>query len=208
MAIWTRRFFETTKGRLVALLRRSTLTVDEMAQTLGVTDNAIRAQLVSLERDGLVEQRGLRRGGGKPSQAYGLSPDFEPLLSRAYAPLLIQLLRELAARLQPPELDELLRAVGQRWARELPHPGGTPRERAAAASRLLDGLGGLTELQEVDGKLVIRGHGCPLGLAVREDPRVCAALETLLSSLVGGPILERCDRGENGPHCRFQIPLS
>ena len=67
MAPWRKRFFETTRGKLVALLRRRELTVDEMATALGVTDNAIRAQLAALERDKLVEQRGVRRGAGKPS---------------------------------------------------------------------------------------------------------------------------------------------
>jgi predicted ArsR family transcriptional regulator len=65
MTPWRRRFFATTRGRLVALLRRREHTVVE----LGVTDNAIRAQLTGLERDGLVEQRGVRRGAGKPSFA-------------------------------------------------------------------------------------------------------------------------------------------
>src|SRR3954469_24546948 len=93
---WERRFSESTKGKLVGLLRRSSLTVEEMASALGVTDNAIRAQLTSMERDGLVRQYGLRRGAGKPSYSYALTPEFEPALSRAYIPFLVRVLRQLA----------------------------------------------------------------------------------------------------------------
>jgi len=40
---WNRKFFGSTRGRIVALLRRERLTVDDIAVRLGLTDNAIRA---------------------------------------------------------------------------------------------------------------------------------------------------------------------
>ncbi|MBX6333083.1 MAG: helix-turn-helix domain-containing protein, partial [Gemmatimonadaceae bacterium] len=84
-----RRFLESTRGRLFALLRRGARTVDELAQSLGMTDNAVRAHLTGLERDGLVRQAGVRRGAGagKPALLYELHPDAEPLFSKAYAPV-------------------------------------------------------------------------------------------------------------------------
>ena len=53
MAQFGPRFWESTRGQLVALLRRGTLTVEEMAQSLGITDNAVRSHLTVLERDAL-----------------------------------------------------------------------------------------------------------------------------------------------------------
>lgn len=50
------RFFASTRGQVVTLLRRGSRTVDELAGTLGLTDNAVRAHLAGLERDGLVTQ--------------------------------------------------------------------------------------------------------------------------------------------------------
>jgi len=205
MSPWRKRFFETTRGRLVALLRRGQLTVDQMASALGVTDNAVRAQLAVLERDGLVEQRGVRRGAGKPSFAYGLTAEFEPTLSRAYSPLLIQLLRELHRRLSPDELAALLAEVGRHWAAELPPGAGTPRERTMHAVALLEQLGGSVEVEEREDHIAIRGFGCPLGLAVRDEPRVCGALEALVSTVTGMKVRERCDRAGPSPSCCFVI---
>ena len=56
-----------------------------MARALGLTDNAVRAHLATLERDGMVRQAGSRRptGAGKPATLYELQPDTETLLSRA-----------------------------------------------------------------------------------------------------------------------------
>src|SRR5881398_826577 len=49
-----KRFFESTRGRIVLLLRASEKTVNDLAAHLQLTDNAVRAHLLSLERDGLV----------------------------------------------------------------------------------------------------------------------------------------------------------
>ncbi len=131
MTRWDQRFFSTTRGRIVALLRRATRTVDELADVLGLTDNAVRAHLATLERDGLVQQSGLRRGSGKPAYAYDLTPEAERLFPKAYGPILGELLDVLAERLPPAELEELLRAVGRQPA---PHaPDWRPRCRCSVS---------------------------------------------------------------------------
>ena len=63
------RFMESTRGQIVSLLRRSARTVEELAGALGLTNNAIRNHLATLERDGIVRQEGIRRGpgAGKPA---------------------------------------------------------------------------------------------------------------------------------------------
>src|SRR5262245_19414890 len=86
------RFFASSRGQVVTLLRRGERTVDEMAQALGLTDNAVRAHLATLERDGLVRQAGLRRGTSRPAYAYALTPAAERLFPKAYGALLRLLL--------------------------------------------------------------------------------------------------------------------
>jgi predicted ArsR family transcriptional regulator len=99
---WSQKFYETTRGRIVGHLRRASLTVDQIATALGLTDNAVRSHLTSLERDGLVQQRIARRGGvGKPAFEYSISADAEPLFSQAYVPVLTQVLAVLRERLPP-----------------------------------------------------------------------------------------------------------
>src|SRR3712207_1307210 len=90
------RFFSTTRGQVVQLLRRASRTVEELARALELTDNAVRAHLAALERDGLVRQGGLRRGPGKPSYTYGLTPESERLFPKPYGPVLRRLLDVLA----------------------------------------------------------------------------------------------------------------
>jgi predicted ArsR family transcriptional regulator len=119
--------------------------------------------------------------------------------------LLIQLLRELHRRLPPEELAALLAEVGRHWASELPPGAGTPRDRAMHAVALLEQLGGSAEVEDRADHIAIRGFGCPLGLAVRDEPRVCGALEALVSTVTGMKVRERCDRAGASPSCCFVI---
>lgn len=196
---------QSTRSRLISLLRRNTSTVEELATALGVTDNAVRAQLTSLERDGVIRQAGLRRGAGKPSFAYALTPEFEPTLSKAYTPVLVRLLQQLAEQLPEKQLVGLLRQVGRRWAAELPKPGGDFPARVAAAAALLNELGGVAEVEEAEGRCTIRGYNCPLAVAVRQNPRVCLAVEALLSELLGTSVREHCDRSGERMRCCFEV---
>jgi predicted ArsR family transcriptional regulator len=202
-----RRFQETTAGQVLSALRRGPRTVEELAQHLGLTDNAIRAHLSTLERDGLVRQRGVRRGprAGKPATIYEVPPEAEPLFSRAYVPVLEALLDEMAVHVPHEKQEELLRGVGHRLAASMQHYGAGPVEaRVNAAAALLNALGGDAQVERDEKGFTIRGCGCPLSAATSSRPEVCKAVETLLSDVTGVEFRERCDRAER-PQCCFYI---
>ncbi len=204
---WDRQFFASTRGRVVTLLRRGGRTVEDLARALGLTDNGVRAHLAVLERDGIVWQRGTvsRGGGGKPAYVYELAPQAEALFPKAYSPVLRRLLDVMAERLGAEETEALLRAVGRRIADERGMvPTDSVHERLEAAVAVLDELGGLAELEERDGGLVIRSYSCPLTDVVAGHPEVCRLAEALLAELVGVPVHEHCDRSEN-PRCCFEV---
>jgi predicted ArsR family transcriptional regulator len=208
MAWWQRQFGKSTRGRVVALLRRGDRSVEELAQALGLTDNAVRAQLTLLEREGVVRSVGIRRDGtvGKPATLYGVAPDASALFSSAYAPLLSAVLAELGERMAPRQLDTVLRSAGRRLAPALP-AGSTFDDRARASAAFLAALGADADLVQTSDGYEIRGHGCVLSDAVVSCPATCNAIEELLSEVTGTTVRERCDRAHQ-PHCRFIISSS
>ncbi|HKO62082.1 MAG TPA: ArsR family transcriptional regulator, partial [Pyrinomonadaceae bacterium] len=86
------RFFESTRGRIVKSVRGSRKTVNELSAEFGLTDNAVRAHLLSLERDGLIRQSGIQRGTRKPHFAYELTSEADNLFPKAYDALLVRLI--------------------------------------------------------------------------------------------------------------------
>jgi predicted ArsR family transcriptional regulator len=204
---WDEKFFESTRGQIVTLLRRSNRTVEELARALDVTHNGVRAHLAVLERDGIVRQRGsVRRssGGGKPAYVYELTQEGEDLFPKAYEPTLRRLLDIMSERLEPEESEALLRSVGRRLAEEHSTQADGAHARLEAAAGVLNELGGLAELEEQDSTLVIQGYSCPLAAVTPDHPEVCRMAEALVAEVAGVPVNERCDRGER-PRCCFEV---
>jgi predicted ArsR family transcriptional regulator len=199
-----RRFFATTRGRIVALLRGAARTVDELAQTLDVTGNAVRAHLHTLERDGLVEARGIRRGVSKPAVAYDLTAQAEQLFPKAYEPVLRDLIAVVEERDGRAGAEAMLRETGRRLAAGR-RASGDLRARAEAAAALLAELGGAVAVEEHDGRLHLRGRSCPLASTVAEHPITCRLAEALVAEIVDAPVETCCDVGDHRPRCCFAI---
>jgi predicted ArsR family transcriptional regulator len=207
MTIFGRRLSDSTRGRIVAMLRAGPRTVEELAAQLGVTDNAVRPHLVGLERDGMIMVAGERRGegAGKPAVLYELHPDAEPLLSRAYAPVLSALLEVLTDTLSERDAHKVLRETGRRLAAAAGgRAPGDLRARARAAAAVLTSLGGDIVVEEARGAATLRGAACPLATAVARSPQVCRAVESLVSEISGARVTEQCDRAGR-PRCCFEL---
>ncbi|HKY29022.1 MAG TPA: ArsR family transcriptional regulator [Pyrinomonadaceae bacterium] len=201
-----KRFFDSTRGRIVTLLRGTTKTVNELAEELELTDNAVRAHLLSLERDGLIKQSGLQRGTRKPHFAYELTAEADNLFPKAYDALLNQLITVLKGRLAPATLEQILQDVGRSLAgaQAASQKKGDLESRVARGLTALESIGGAARIEREKEKFFIRSESCPLASAVAEHPEVCRLAETLLSEIIGEDVRERCDRN-GSPRCRFEI---
>jgi DeoR family suf operon transcriptional repressor len=197
---------ESTGGRILDLLRAKERTVNDLAAALDLTDNAVRAHLSSLERDGLVRQAGTQPGFRKPHVKYALAPGSEQIFPKAYGPLLDLLLGVLSKKLSEKELRAAMRDVGKMAAANhlLEVEDKTREQRIEAALRILKELGGSATFHESEGKHFIRGNGCPLAAATARHPEACLIAESLLALIIGAPVKERCIHG-NAPCCRFEI---
>ncbi len=204
---WRQRLLRSTRGQILALLRTENRTVNELAATLNLTDNAIRAHLVSLERDGLVQQHGTRAGTRKPHAAYGLSSEAEHIFPKAYGPLLSHFVTVASNRLTPRALRATMHEVGAAVAADQLErlKGYSRRDRIKAALDLLNDLGGSAELDESEGKQFIHGrNGCPLAAVTATHPEACLIVQSLLSKIIGAPAKKCCEYGER-PRCCFEL---
>jgi len=197
---------EKTVGVLLTLLRAKPSTVSDLARDTGLTVNAVRFHLESLERDGLVEAAGTRRppGAGKPAVLYAATTRADLVLSNAYAPMLSACVDEVRSALPPKDVARFFRRVGERLGEGQPEPHGPLSKRVAAASNLLNALGGFTTVTRTGGTYRIQGRGCPVGAAVAHEPCVCSAVESLVEKVVGAPVKQCCEHGER-PSCCFEI---
>jgi DeoR family transcriptional regulator, suf operon transcriptional repressor len=201
------QLLDSSRGRIVNLLRTGRRTADDIATKLGLTPSAVRLQIGAMEREGVVRKVGKRRGTTRPSVVYELTPEIDQLLSKAYVPLLTQLVDVFAEALPAHQVEALLRRTGKALAMELSREtriSGELEARVAVASELMnEHLGALTHV-EVNGGIVIRGAGCPLAALTGKHRGVCLAMESLVTAIIGVTVRECCDREER-PRCCFMV---
>ena len=114
-----KQLLDTSRGRIVTLLRRGELTADDIATNLGLTASAVRMQITAMARDGVVRKVGTRPGTTRPSHLFELTSEVERLLSKAYLPVLTHLVDVFAASLPAQEVERLLRRTGTALAHEV-----------------------------------------------------------------------------------------
>ena len=201
---WLDTLLGGTRARLLRLVRRGAASIGDLAGAVGITDNAVRGHVAALERDGLVRAESQRPTGGKPARLYELTPEAEELFPKAYALVLEEMLATIRRRDGDEAALDTLRAVGRRLGEGggAGHAGDTAR--VAAASALLERLGGSIEAERTEEGWVLRSAGCPLSRVVTESPDYCCLVEAMLSEVTGGPVREVCDRAGR-PRCSFVI---
>ena len=200
-------FLESSRGRIAALLRRENLTAEELASRLDVTTSAVRAQLASMERDGLVRRAGQKRGTTRPSHVFELTTEVEQLLSGLYIPMLTHLMGVFASEVRPDHLKRIMRRTGKSMAADFVHartPGSLEARVNAANQLLITQLGAVTHITRKNGSFSINGAACPIAGITGKHPSACLVVEGFLQEMIGAQVRECCDR-TGRPRCCFEV---
>jgi predicted ArsR family transcriptional regulator len=196
-----------TRNRIVQILRVRKCTVEDLSKELGITENAIRAQIALLLREGLVESVGEIKSTRKPALIYGPTTAVDLYFSKAYPSMLANLLAVLADQMSGKEFGTVMKKLGQKIANSRPRPARNLRERVKDAVQFYEALGGLATIEEKGEMLTINGHGCPLAEVVTAHAGICIAIESLMTELIGVPVHQSCDRGSRASCC-FEVDTS
>jgi len=177
-------YTEAERPRTLDLLKiHGPANIPGLARLLGVNPNAVRQQLEALHREGLVDMKTARRGVGRPTQIWSLTPKAEALFPQAYGMMAVDLLR----RLREIDGDEKIAKLFARRTRGLLKEyrkrlsGKNPVDRLRELARIRDregymarpSPGGLTE------------HHCPIAALAKEFPLVCQYEKLLFEAALG-----------------------
>ena len=205
------RFFQSTRGRIATELRsrRSASAVD-LARALGLSPNAIRQQLVALERDGLVTEKSVRRGPTKPTHEFSLTSAGEKLFPQQYDKLLAAVLREVREHFGSPGVAQVFAGIAKRTvvkakarvtARE-------PEAKMAQLAQMLRERGVAADYSLIDGGFQLSEHNCPYSEVAKEHPEVCSVIHNVLDETIGGRHVQTESLATGGGQCRFELKVS
>jgi predicted ArsR family transcriptional regulator len=202
------RFFQSTRGRIVAALRRRhAASAVDLATEFGLSTNAVRQQLVCLERDGFVAERSVRRGKTKPTLEYSLTPSAETLFPQRYDLMLNAVLRQVRETAGSDAVRSIFDRMGERatakYRDRLAEK--DTRGRVLELSEILRENGVETDVIETERGLELREHNCPYAKTVAEHPEVCRVIHTVLHEAMPGGAEQVESLATGGEACRFEI---
>ena len=204
------RFFDSTRGKIVEALRnRPAASAFELAKEFGLSPNAIRQQLVILERDGLVVGKSVRRGKTKPTHEYSLTGLADRYFPQAYDRILNAVLREIRETQGDAAVARIFAGIGKRAARRVgERVEGQPvdvRIAEIAASVKIAGVSADVERQ--GDMLVLHEHNCPYANVVSENPEACSVIHTMLGDVVAPNVKQTESLATGGSECRFEVSV-
>jgi predicted ArsR family transcriptional regulator len=200
-----------SRDRILDLLLTSEepMGVQALAGSLGISRNAAHQQVMSLEREGLIERASAIRTKGRPSQGFRLSSAGKAAFPRQYALIAKQLLGELSRHLGPEELQQAMTRIGVTLAKGLP-PGlpDKPDQLVAGLADLMRELG--YESRAIDGPdgPEIEAHNCVFHDLATADPAICEVDLALLRSASGREVEHRRCMARGERSCRFAFKAS
>jgi predicted ArsR family transcriptional regulator len=202
------RFFQTTRGKIVTeLRRRGSASAADLAQLFGLSPNAVRQQLVVLERDGLVLEQPVRRGPTKPTLEFSLTAEADKLFPQAYDKMLDAVLKEVRHQFGPPAVRQIFEGLAKRAAGRAREriTAETKEERVAQFTELLRESGVVAEYSLIDGGFAVHEHNCPYSETAKEHPEVCQVIHHVIDETIGGNHEQTESLARGGKECRFEL---
>ncbi len=183
----------TRRALLDALKKRGPLDAEGLAGKVGVTVSAVRQQLTTLERDGLVRYETLAEGPGRPRNMYRLSDVADALYPRNYGELTNELL-DFVRDTDPELVDSLFeRRRERRIARARDRLANRPLdEKVAELARILDEDGYVAEaVDNGDGTYTIAEHNCAIFAVALRYGQACGSELGFIRAVLPGAEVER-----------------
>lgn len=184
--------FRGLRADLLVALKKAPqpLTAKELAELFGLTPNALRRHLDSLEAEGLVRYRREVRGVGAPTHAYSLTESGEALFPQGHAAVLAAVLESVRETAGPEGVVALARRQWLGYVQQA-----SPRlqelplhERAQLVAELRSSQGFMAEAVAGDGATVIREHHCAIKDVAERFPEICAAEHEFVERMLAVPV--------------------
>ncbi|AHG89628.1 putative transcriptional regulator [Gemmatirosa kalamazoonensis] len=184
--------FRGLRAELLVALKKAPhpLTAKELAEQFGVTPNALRRHLDSLESEDLVRYQREVRGVGAPVHAYSLTALGESLFPQGHAAVLAAVLESVREVSGP---DGVIALARRQWRNLIEEA--SPRlaelplhERAQLLAELRSSQGFMAEANDAGGTVVLREHHCAIKDVAARFPEICVAEQEFVERMLAVPV--------------------
>lgn len=204
-------FSERQQALLQQLLReRNGLTVDALAQHLGISRTAVNQHLASLMNNGFVAAGESRKTGGRPERIYILTERGHHLFPKQYSWFSSLMINSMKEEFGSEATARYLRKVAAQLVDSM-HPPGEEVPEAQRLAALLETMNDLAyEAAPASdashpGDLMIEAKNCVYHDLAREHPEVCQFDLELLRRFMHLDVTQEECMLRGGRSCRFRF---
>lgn len=203
---------KSTKDRILqALLRKPKITINEIAEAVGINAISVRHHLSNLEKEGLIAAEEERHGVGRPRLMYSLTEDGMERFPTKYLRLTTRLLAQMKESMPAPTVTKLFNQIAEDMAKDYSEQmkGLSMEERLDFVKDILAQEGFTVEWEKKGKEYQIHEISCPyyqIGIA---HPEVCTVDQTLISKMLALPASKVQCILNGGAHCTYVVqPLT
>lgn len=173
------------------LQRQGSATIKELEDLLGVTTNAVRQHLTTLQGEGFIERHTVHAGVGRPHHAYFTTPKVQELFACQCDDLALTLLQEVFQLEGQERALVLLDRVGTRLASKYASTvrSSLLQERVGELAGTLNGNGVLSDARmKDDNTFELRTYNCPFHELAQEHREICEMDTNMMSKVLGSDV--------------------
>ena len=196
---------------LLQLKTRGTQAAAQLARRLAITPMAVRQHLAALEAEELVVWEDQRRGVGRPTRIWSLTPRAAERFPDTHADLTVDLLASMKDAFGEDGIDKLLSARMRRqldaYKKRIPARTAPLAERVASLATLRREEGYMAEWRrDGDGFMLTENH-CPICAAAAACQGLCRDELALFRRVLGRKVrVERIEHMlEGARRCAYRI---
>ena len=199
---------KSTKDKILqTLLGHPKITINDIAESVGINPISVRHHLTNLQMEGLIAAEEERHGVGRPRLVYSLTEDGMERFPTKYLRLTTRLLTQMKESMPAPAVAKIFSQIAEEMANEYSEQmkGLSMEERLDFVKEMLAQEGFTVEWEKKDGDYQIHEISCPyyqIGIA---HPEVCTVDQTLISKMLALPASKVQCILDGSAHCTYVV---
>jgi len=181
------------------------LTLDQLANLLEISRNAVNQHVSGLEKLNCIESRMLPSAGGRPSRAYTLTDTGMAMFPKQYALFSTMLLKAVSENIKGDELEKLFASIGRDLALPFIERVKNSASKIEEVTKIMEELGYEARQSSLNNSSEIIAKNCVFHDLAVDNVAVCELDRSLISSLLDTRIEQQECMVKGGDSCRFCI---
>jgi predicted ArsR family transcriptional regulator len=199
---------KSTKDKILqTLLRKPKVTINDIAEAVGINPISVRHHLTNLQMEGLVAADEERHGVGRPRLVYSLTEDGMEKFPTKYLRLTTRLLAQMKDSMPAPAVAKIFSQIAEDMANEYSDQmkNLSMEERLDFVKEMLAQEGFTVEWEKKGNDYQIHEISCPYYQIGVAHPEVCTVDQTLISKMLALPASKVQCILDGGAHCTYVV---